>query len=97
MPNKPNRRRVKSTVADRELTAGALAKLYRIEPYHRNEITLAQIRRLQDLIDRIGFPAAAAEIGVCKEVLLTVCAGFGHKLRPVTVNVVRQYLRGFDE
>lgn len=97
MPNKPSKRRVKSTAADRELTQGALAKLYRIEPYHRNEVTPAEIRRLQDLIDLIGFPAAEKEIGVDQQTLLKVCAGFGHKLQPQTADIVRNYLRGFKQ
>lgn len=97
MPNKPNRRQVKSTAADRELTAGALAKLYRIEPYHRNEVTAAEIRKLQDLIDLVGFPTASKEIGLDKQTLLTVCAGFGHKLQPWTADVIRNYLRGSHE
>ena len=94
MPNTPSKRRTKLTPRTTELTQGVLAKLYRIEPYHRNEISPAQIDRLRDLIDRIGFPEAAAEIGIHKSTLLTVCAGFGHKLMPGTAEVIRKYLRG---
>lgn len=88
MPNKPSKRRTKSVPVPE-----ALATLYRVKPYHRNEISPSQIARLQDLIDLVGFPAAAAEIGVHKQTLLTVCAGFGHKLSPVTVDVIREHLR----
>lgn len=89
-----NRRAVKVKTRRRGFTdeAGALETLLRIEPFHRNEITLRQIDRLRDLIDHQGPKKVAATIGIDPLTLLRVTSGFGHKLRPDTAAKLREFL-----
>lgn len=94
MTNKPYRRRAKSTQQDRESVHGALAKLFDIEPYHRNELNLRQLNRLREMIDMAGAQNTAERIGVHPSTLLYACAGFGHKLKRKTTAKLREFLNG---
>ncbi len=78
----------------RRAGANDLEDLFEIPRYDRNEVTLSEINRLRDMIDKYGMPYAVKEVGVSDSTLLRVCAGFGHLLTTPTRQIVREYLRG---
>ncbi len=96
MTSKPVRRR--SRPADlkvlRDGGAAAIAKLFDVGPYDRNQITKSQIDRLRELVDLIGLPEASDRVGVTRDSLLLVCAGFAHRLQAKTAARIRKYLNG---
>jgi hypothetical protein len=95
MTTKPFNRRSLSKKRTREVTsAESLAKLYDIPRYDRNELTLNQINRLRELIDLKGMPSAVEFTGIGENVLLRVCAGFGHRLKAKNASKVREFLSG---
>lgn len=71
-----------------------LESLFDIGRFERNEITLAEINKLRNVIDCEGMPTAVAEIGLSDTTLLRVCAGFAHQLQSSTRKVIREWLRG---
>lgn len=94
MPSRPVRRRTRPVEKNHEHPTAALAKLFSLGTYDRNQITQPQIDRLRELVDTLGGPTAAERVGVCEITLLRVCAGFGHRLRPETAAKVRKFLTG---
>lgn len=86
--------RKRSSTTRRHAAAAELEKLYRIEPYHRNEVSLSQIEQLRDLIDLVGMPTAAERVGVSLVTMLKVTSGFGHKLQTATAAKIREYFGG---
>lgn len=100
MPSKPMRRRTAHKRKDHDKrdrsgpTAREVAALFDVGPYHRNEVSLSQINRLRDLIDREGKPRAADKVGVSLVTLLSVTSGFGHKLQAATAAKIREYFGG---
>lgn len=94
MPSRPNRRRSTRTKKRELVSADAIAALYDIGPYDRNQISLSQINRLRELVDTRGGPRAAELVGVCEVTLLRVCAGFGHRLQPPTAAKLREWFAG---
>lgn len=61
--------------------------------YDRNELTADEINKLREMIDSDGKTAAAEQIGVCTESLLTATSGFGHRLMRKTATKIRDFLR----
>lgn len=92
MPRKPFKRTTK-TSKTREVSH-ALAKLYSIGTFDRNQVTMSQIDRLRDIIDLQGFVRAAELTGLCQTTLLKVTSGFAHKLRPDTAEKIREFFQG---
>lgn len=94
MPSKPFKRHTKSNKKREVATASALAKLYSIGTFDRNQVTIAQIDRLRDIIDLQGFVRAAELTGLCQTTLLKVTSGFAHKLRQDTAEKIREFFQG---
>jgi len=93
MASRPYNRRSLSKKKSREvISSQSLAKLYDIPRYDRNELTLNQINRLRELIDLKGMPSAVEFTGIGENVLLRVCAGFGHRLKAKSAAKVREFL-----
>ena len=92
MPTKPMKRRTRSARTREVASADSLAKLYDINRYDRNELTLAQINRIREIMDLQGFARAAEMIGVCQTTILKVTSGFGHKLALSTAEKIREFL-----
>lgn len=91
MPARPNKRRPPKSKSREVVSADAIAKLYDIGPYDRNQVSLLQINRVRDIIELEGLPRACELIGVCDVTLLRVTSGFAHKLRPDTAARVRKF------
>lgn len=91
MPSRPMNRHGKPTRRREVASAASLEKLYDIGTYDRNQISLAQINRLRDLIDNKGGQRAAEFVGISEVTLLRICAGFGHRLRPKTAEKLREF------
>lgn len=71
----------------------SLEELFGVEPFHRNEISVAEINRLRTLIDERGANPTAEDLGVADATLLMVTSGFGHRLQPKTAERIRDFLR----
>src|SRR5262245_48123540 len=103
MPSKSVQRRARNStsrlrIVERETPAPAsMVKLFDIGPYDRNQLTLAKLNRLRELVDQVGGPVAAERVGVGEIVLYRVCAGFAHRLRPETAAKVRAFLDGGEK
>jgi len=61
--------------------------------FDRNEITASEIDKLRNMVDSDGWNKTADDIGVDRATLMTVCAGFGHRLQRKTAAKIRDYLR----
>lgn len=71
----------------------SLEELFGVEPFLRNEISLAEINRLRALIDERGARPVADDMEVKDATLLMVTSGFGHRLARKTAERVRDFLR----
>lgn len=71
----------------------SLEELFGVEPFHRNEISVAEINRLRNMIDIAGACNTAADLEVHPSTLLMVTSGFGHRLKPMTAGRIREFLR----
>ena len=93
MPRKPFQRYSKSSKKREVATSASLAKLFQIERYDRNELSISELNRLRDIIDTKGLDNAAEFVGVDGVSLLRACAGFAHRLMPRTAEKLRKFLR----
>lgn len=59
--------------------------------FDRNELSTAEINRLRNMIDSDGLPHVAELLGVSRDPLLFVCAGFGHRLQRKTAAKIRDF------
>jgi hypothetical protein len=71
----------------------SLEELFGVEPFLRNEISIAEINRLRSLIDERGVKPVAVDLNVVDSTLLMVTSGFGHRLARKTAERVRDFLR----
>lgn len=94
MPSRPMNRHGKPTKRREVASAAALEKLYDIGTYDRNQISLAQINRLREIMDLQGFDVAAKLTGLSQVTLLKVTSGFAHKLQIRTTAKLREFLTG---
>lgn len=92
MPSRPSRKKPPARHKRELVSADAVAKLYDVGPYDRNQVTLPQINRVRDIIELQGFERAAELIGVCQNTVLKMTSGFAHKLRADTAAKVREFL-----
>lgn len=93
--SRPERRRIQQRKKSDRQVDGMVAGVQRLMSlgnYDRNELSLEDIDKIRDLIDRLGAPTAAEKTGCSEQVLYKTCAGFAHRLLPTTAAQIRKFL-----
>jgi hypothetical protein len=72
-----------------------LEELFQLDgdTFERNGIDRRLMAQLRNMADSMGVPRAAEQVGLDPTTLLRIIAGFGHCLRPATVQRLVEYFR----